>query len=184
MLSSRISGAIVLWLLLIHVAALLWLDQVHPATDPLLVLSAALLFDAGLAALCERGAALKVEGLQDRVAARVLVVTCSGLATVPAVGAIYTLADGRMEHAAYIVWGVLALVGMVVVYARIIPDLSLLSVAAVAGVAMVTSAFSRVVMHTGWKDVGILVIGVAVLAQVLVVAGWLRQWAHTRRSTP
>lgn len=176
--ASRLSGAVVLWMVLLHLALGLWWDEMSFAVDEQVAQLLMLVVDGGLAAIFELGAARDVEGLRDRLAARVAVLVCGVGAVLPAASYMDPFLHDGGRHGTWLLVGFLV-VGIVIgVYGVMKPDFSLLSAGALGVVVLVTAGLSSVVMHARWDLFGIFFIGTAVIAQVVVVTRLLRAWSR------
>ncbi|MCP4662522.1 MAG: DUF2157 domain-containing protein [bacterium] len=180
-LASRFVGAWIVYLLLVHLAALLWWDQEIGGDvfdlRALPVVGALVAFDALVVILLEgRGRAWQKK-LAGRLLPRVATVFALALLTLSGIAAIVD-DDGGLRRPLALLLAVAALVAIYQTYSRRIPDAFMLVAGAATASTLVTTAIVRLLfdeLKVG-EAPGLLLVGLALSAQVWGLARWLLRW--------
>jgi len=185
-LLARLSALWVLWLVILHVAYIFYLQVFEKlwgfSPEFELVLTAVILFDACVLAVWEWLAANGWMWMRGRWVPRLLVLAAGGAATVLA---IYLIFDHRHANGWYFVLYILVLAGLYGGYRYKVPDLFMLAGGALSVIVVATTWLGRVLFEGSRDFVGpLFLLSLFSMLATAGVAWWLRQVAHAWKDSP
>jgi uncharacterized membrane protein len=187
-LLARLPALWVLWLVIVHVAFLFYMDTARwwwffldwTSTGAVIAL-----FDCLALAVWEWLASTKCVWMQGRWVPRLIALTAGAAATIMAVVVIVDdHSGGSIGHGWYFMLYVGVLVGLLAVYRYKKPDIFMLAGGALSVIVVLVTAVARVLLESrhGNMTMALFILGVLSMLATAGAAWWLRQVAREMKN--